>query len=231
MFQLFSISHITILTIAFFLVWLISRFKFAIPRFVEIFAFVFIFSFYILHFLYYYYINGFHPGYDLPIFQICGIVMVNLALFLLTKKQFFYSTVYFLGSTAMTLAFLLPDLHDDYNHPYFWIFWLPHLITLVFVLIVSFNYNFQLTVRDLNQAYAFLLLYLMLFALPFSLVIKNYFGYANYSYMISIPYDIFGIHLDRPFYYPVVLIPTYLYFRLLIGVKNKFDYKKFSCGE
>ena len=223
MFSLYSWSHIATLSLAVALLWFIPKIKLKIGRSTELITTFAIFIFYILHFVYYYYINGFHPGYDMPIFQICGIVMLNLALFLFTKRQFFYSVVYFLGFTATFLAFLLPDLRDDYTRPYFWIFWLPHLVILALVSFVTFNYKIRLSVRDLNQAFIFLLSYLFVFALPFSLMIQHCFGYANYAYMISIPYNIFGIHLEKPFYYPVVLIPTYVFFRLLLILRNKLS--------
>ncbi len=223
MFYLYSWSHIVVLSLAVVLIWSMSKINLKIGRKVELFGAYSIFAFYILHFLYYYYINGFHPGYDLPIFQVCGMVTVNLALYLITKKQFFYSVVYFLGFTATFLAFLLPDLRDDYTRPYFWIFWLPHLVILGLVSLLTFNYKITLDVRDLNRTYFFLLAYLFAFALPLSLIIQYYFGYANYAYMLSIPYDVFGVHIEKPFYYPVVLIPTYAFFRLLLVLRNKLS--------
>jgi uncharacterized membrane protein YwaF len=224
MFILYSWSHICILILAFLTVLTFFYLRLKLSRFSELFIVSFVAFLYVAHFLYYLLIHGLHPGYDLPIFQLCGIAGVNLGLFFYFKNRLFYQIVYFLGFTVSILAFLLPDLQFDYMHPYFWMFWIPHFVILSLVSLASFGSTFNLSYKDLNKIFAILVVYLLGFALPLSLTIKHFFGYANYGYTLSIPFDFFGVHIDSPYYYPFALGFIYIFFRFLLWTKNKFNF-------
>jgi uncharacterized membrane protein YwaF len=219
MFTLYSWSHIFILLLAFLTVLTAFYLKQKLSRFSELFIVAFIIFLYLAHFFYYFFVHGLHPGYDLPIFQLCGVAGVNLGLFFYFKTRFLYTIVYFLGYTVSILAFLLPDLQYDYMYPYFWMFWIPHFVILSLVSVASFGSNFELLPRDVNRTFTTLVIYLLGFALPLNLVIKQFFGYANYGYTLSIPFDFFGVHLDAPFYYPLALGFIYMFFRVLLWIK------------
>lgn len=224
MFTLYSWSHIYILILASLVVLVFSKLKLVLSRFSEMFIVFFIVFLYLAHFFYYLFIHGLHPGYDLPIFQLCGIAGMNLGLFFYFKNHLFYQIVYFLGYTVSILAFLLPDLQYDFMHPYFWMFWVPHFVILSLVSVASFGSNFASFRKDVNRIFAVLLIYLLGFALPLSLSIKYFFGYANYGYTLAIPFDFFGINLDAPYYYPFALGFIYVFFRVLLWTKNKFNF-------
>jgi uncharacterized membrane protein YwaF len=221
MFTLYSWSHIYILILASFLVFLFSKIKLELSRFSELFIVFFITFLYFAHFFYYLLVHGLHPGYDLPVFQLCGVAGVNLGLFFYFKNGLFYQVVYLLGFTVSILAFLLPDLQFDYMHPYFWMFWIPHFVILSLVSIGSFGSNFELSKKDVNRIFAALVIYLFGFALPLSVTIRYFFGYANYGYTISIPFNFFGMNLEAPYYYPFALGFIYFFFRLLHLIKTK----------
>ena len=153
MFTLYSWSHIYILILASLTVLIFFYLRIKLSRFSELFIVSFIAFLYFAHFFYYLFIYGLHPGYDLPIFQLCGIVGVNLGLFLYFKNRLFYQIVYFLGFTVSLLAFLLPDLQYDYMHQYFWMFWIPHFVILSLVSLASFGSRFDLSSKNVNKIF------------------------------------------------------------------------------
>jgi hypothetical integral membrane protein (TIGR02206 family) len=172
--------------------------------------------FFVCHILYVVLFGNFHPGWDLAILQICGVVATSVALYLVTMKKVFFNLVYFWGLTAMLIAFNTPDLRADFPHPFFFMFWIPHLLILGMIFYILKFFPQKLGPKDVLQVIGLFVFYTLAIALPFSLIIKRFYGYANYAYTLELPkanfmevvFSSWGLQNPPAYYLPVLAIAS-----------------------
>jgi hypothetical integral membrane protein (TIGR02206 family) len=180
-------------------------------------------SFYPLHFISYFFIvKSFDIRYDLPILQICGITLLSVCSFLLSKKPvwqtFFYNIVLFWGISAMLASFFTPALKEDFPHIYFWLFWLSHWAIVYILSFVLITNPKPVKYKNLWQSVAVLLAYTAVIY-PFDLISNS-----NYAFLVTKPEIIhfgyfYSINFDQsPTYFVPALLVIVVLFHLIWGV-------------
>ncbi|MBN2545361.1 MAG: TIGR02206 family membrane protein [Spirochaetes bacterium] len=158
---------------------------------------VFIMIHYFIYFFWLIFFDLFDYQYYLPL-HLCDITFVLTFFMIITKNDFIFEIVYFLGIGGAVQALLTPSLGYDYPHLMFFHFFLGHSVVIWSSLYMIFVYDKKVTFFSIIRA--------MIFLNVIGLIILtiNFFLKSNYMFLIEKPYS--GSLLDLMGPWPVYLI-------------------------
>jgi len=152
---------------------------------------------YIIYFFWLNFFKLFDIQYYLPL-HLCDVTFVLTFFMIITKNDFIFEIVYFLGIGGAVQALLTPSLAYDFPHFMFFHFFLGHSIVIWSSLYMVFVYNKKVTFFSIVKALIFLNV------LGFIILLINFLLNSNYMFLIEKPYA--GSIMDLMGPWPVYLI-------------------------
>lgn len=165
------------------------------------------------------YFNTFNLQTDLPL-NLCNLVALTAPILTITKKKIYYEIFFFWVFAGTLQGVITPTLEHSFPHFDFLKYWFIHAGLIVFMLYMTFVYNFEPTFKSVIKSFYGIQIYLVI------MLIVNHFIGSNYFFLNAKPVsgsllDLFG---DWPIYIVVaelIMIPFFSLFYLPFYIAKK----------
>jgi hypothetical integral membrane protein (TIGR02206 family) len=126
------------------------------------------------------YLGKFNYKTDLPL-DICNFLGLLLPFLMWKPNRTIFPYLYFWILTGTTQAVFAPHLFNGFPNFIFFKYWVVHSGLIIYILFVTFVWEFQLNIKDLWRSFVVLQLYVL-----FVFIVNKFIG-ANYVYVIAKP--------------------------------------------
>lgn len=149
---------------------------------------------------------------DLPL-NLCNIVAIMAPILTYTKKKIYYEIFFFWVFAGTLQGVITPTLEHGFPHFDFFKYWFIHAGLIVFMLYITFIYNFEPTFKSVLKSFYGIQVYLVI------MLIVNHFIGSNYFFLNAKPnsvslLDFFGDWPNYIFVAELIMIPFFSIFYL-----------------
>ena len=158
------------------------------------------------------YLNGFNIKEDLPL-HLCNIIALLLPVFSITKNKTIYEILFFWILAGTSHSVITPDLRNGFPNFVFFKYWHVHAGLIIFILYVTFVYNYKPRLKSVFKSFFALQIYIILMFLVNYITGANYF-YTNHKPTGPTALDYLGNWPSYIIVVELVLLPYFFLFYL-----------------